>query len=174
MVHLCSLWITENIQWRDANWNWDECQLIKELCDRWSTTADLWKNSDWQWSKCHCSLKWIKTDVKWKDANWLWSVCLPIEVIPPIPPIPPTPTILEMRLGVDATTLIQPWLEEPWDPYKSTKEEREKKRKRLIKLICKVKGKTYEEEKLHGDFDISVDDIKLMVKKIGNIELKIG
>jgi hypothetical protein len=88
---------------------------------------------------------------------------------PPTPPIPVSSGSIQ-PIGVDATTLIQPWLIEPWNPYKDVEKE---KRKRLIKLICKVKGQTYEEEKVIGTMDISVDDVKMVVKKVLNIDLDV-
>jgi hypothetical protein len=68
---------------------------------------------------------------------------------------------------VDAETLIQPWqLEEPWNPYKN-----DEKRKRLIKLICKVRGREYIEEKATKDFPLTVGDIRTVVKTVANINL---
>ena len=40
----------------------------------------------------------------------------------------------------------------------------EKKRK-VVKLICMVKGKKIEEEKVVEDFEISVDDIELVLER---------
>ena len=76
--------------------------------------------------------------------------------------------------GVDAMTLVQPWIEEPWNPYRAAdREQAEKKRKRLIKLICRIKGQEYNEEKTHKDFNVTVGDIKMVVKKVKNIDLEV-
>ena len=40
----------------------------------------------------------------------------------------------------------------------------EKKRK-VVKLICMVKGKKIEEEKVVEDFEISIDDIELVLER---------
>ena len=47
----------------------------------------------------------------------------------------------------------------------------EEKKKRLIKLICKVQGKTIKEEKEINNFKIKVSDIKLLAKKVLGIEV---
>ena len=103
--------------------------------------------------------KWGNANIPWKNANWLWSECQVVQDIL---------TGLEVgnRPGVDATTLIQPWLEEPWNPYRSGE-----KKKRLIKLICKVKGIEYEEEKAMKDFKVTADDIKLVVRTVSGVDL---
>ncbi len=140
MIHICSLWSTENVRWNNANWTWAECEAVQEICQVWSTTKFPWAGANWKWSECSSSA-------------------------PPIPVVtvgnPP---------GVDATTLIQPWLEEPWNPY-TANDEHDKKRKRLIKLICKVKGREYSEEKEAKDFPITVGDIRTVVKTVANIDL---
>jgi len=106
---------------------------------------------------------WSTTNVSWANASWLWSECSG-SVVPPEPPI----TSSIGNLGVDATTLIQPWLEsEPWDAYK------ELKQKRLIRLICKVKGDDFEEEKRIKEFNVSVNDIKMVVDTVTNVDLTI-
>ena len=40
-----------------------------------------------------------------------------------------------------------------------------KKKKKLIKLICKVKGKTYKESKYVNDYKIKISDVKLAAEK---------
>jgi hypothetical protein len=107
--------------------------------------------------------QWGNTNIWFKNANWIWSQCS--SSIQPI-----TGSI--QPLGVDATTLIQPWLIEPWNPYIAN-DEHDKKRKRLIKLICNIKGQTYEEEKEMGNMEISVDDVKMVVKKVLDVDLDI-
>ena len=39
------------------------------------------------------------------------------------------------------------------------------KKKRVVKLICMVKGQKIEEEKVVEDFEISVDDIELVLER---------
>lgn len=142
MMQVCSFWSNVDTKWSESNWTWDECQLVKEICAVWGETNVFWKNANWNWSACNSGS---------------------------IPPIPPTGSVFVPLPGIDATTLIQPWMypDEPWDAYK------EQKRKRLIKLICKVKGKTFEEEKQAKEFNVSIDDIKMVVKTVANVDLEI-
>lgn len=105
---------------------------------------------------------WGTTNVLWKNANWRWSECS--GSTPPIPVVS-----IGNQPGVDATTLIQPWLIEPWNPYRTGSLD---KKKRLIKLVCKVKGQDYNEEKEIKDFPVTVGDIHMVVEKVSGIKLE--
>lgn len=83
----------------------------------------------------------------WKNADWTWNECQIVQD-------------LINSLGVDATTLIQPWLIEPWNPYRAGE-----KKKKLVRLICKIKGVEYDESKTAKNFNVTVDDIKLVIAK---------
>lgn len=98
--------------------------------------------------------KWSKTNIRWKNADWKWSECRVVA------------ELIQNLGGVDATTLIQPWLEEPWNPYKAGE-----KKKKLIKLICRIKGQKYDESKQLKDIKVTVEDIKMVLKKVANIDL---
>lgn len=140
MIPLCTTWFSTETGWSDADWTWDDCQLVGEICTTWANTA-----------------------VKWSNVNWLWSECSGSSHIPL------TPTIeIGNAPGVDATTLDQPWIIEAWNPYQNLE-----KKKRLVKLICKVKDIRYEEEKEVKDFHVSIDDVKMVVKAVANIDLKL-
>jgi hypothetical protein len=106
-----------------------------------------------------CSL-WSTENVQWKNAKWTWAECELVE------------EIVNIRPGVDAATLVPPWLEEPWNPYRAGEIDKNK-RKKLIKLICRVKGQEYSEEKKPGDFKLTVEDIKVVVKAVANIDLDV-
>lgn len=41
----------------------------------------------------------------------------------------------------------------------------DEKKKKVVKLICMVKGQKIEEEKVVEDFEISVDDIELVLER---------
>ena len=172
MIRLCSLWSSEGIQWKNANWTWAECEMVQEICQVWSTTKFPWSMADWKWSECSSSAPppstckvWGTTDVLWKNANWKWSECSGSIPIPPIPVV-----VIGNQPGVDAETLIPPWqlVEEPWNPYRTSSLD---KQKRLIKLICKVKGQEYKEEKEARDFPVTIGDIRMVVKTVANIDL---
>ena len=145
-MYVCYQWGNAGIDWKNANWTWEDCQLIAE-CIKWGDAGVLWMNAGWWWSQCSGSFT------------------------PPIPPSPIIQNILQPP-GVDATTLIQPWLIEPWNPYKAADKEQEKKKK-FIKLICKVKGQTFEEEKEVEKYQVSVDDVKMVVKAMTGMDLNV-
>lgn len=141
MNRQCYWWVYNNhIAWPRANWTWSECEIVFD-CIKWVNAGSLWKNANWKWSECSGS------------------------IIPPIP-------IIEIGLqppGLDATTLIPQWLEEPWNPYRAG--EKDDKRKRLIRLICKINGQEYNEEKMIKNFKVTANDIKMVVKEIAGIDL---
>jgi hypothetical protein len=128
--------------------------------------------ADWKWSQCSSSVGppqpcaiWSKTGVLWKNADWRWSECSSSV---------PVVSIGGNRPGVDANTLIQPWIEEPWNPYRAADEEwKRKQQKRLIKMICKVKGQEYAQEKLHQVLNVSVGSIKVVMTQDKNIDLEV-
>ena len=143
MIKVCHLWGYTDTPFKSSNWKWSECQLIQEVCAVWGTKDASWINANWKWSQCTSSF------------------------------VPPTPTFGSLQPdGPDATTLIQPWLIEPWNPYRAN-DEHDRKRKRLIRLICKVKGEVYNEEKRIGDIRISVDDVKMVVRAVSGIDLNV-
>lgn len=175
MIPFCQFWSSEGVQWNKGNWTWAECELIQEICQTWGTTQFPWFLANWKWSECSSSVPsgpcavWSTTKIPWAQANWKWSECSGSQPIPPIPVVS-----VGNQPGVDANTLIPPWIEEPWNPYRAAdREQAEKKRKRLIKLILKVKGQQYDEEKEVKDFDVTVGDIKMVVKAATNIDLKV-
>lgn len=102
--------------------------------------------------------KWGNCDILWSQADWTFSECQIIQDIL---------IGIGNKPGVDATELIQPWLNEPWNPYKSGE-----KKKKLVRLICKVKGIEYDESKELKDFNVLVDDIKLIIDKALNITVE--
>jgi len=107
--------------------------------------------------------RWGITNIQWNNANWLWSECQLVQEI--LTTLQPS--------GPDATVLIQPWLDAPWNPFRAGEVETNDKRRRLIKLICKVKDVIYTEEKKAGDMVITANDIRMVVKKVSGIDLKI-
>lgn len=143
MPHICFLWNSGNIAWKDANWKWSECFTRPPTCFIWNST-----------------------DVNWNDADWLWSKCFGE---PPIPPIPPVTASLG-NLGVDATTLIQPWLEEPWNPYKNSEQDKE----RFLELMCRINGVKYEKNKKKKKINVSVNNVKIaQYASVVDIEFKL-
>ena len=100
--------------------------------------------------------------IKWKDADFKWNLA-------------PTDTTLS-RYTWDDVQLVEevveavhqgggvieddmPWLKD------------QDKKKRLIKLILKCQGKTYEETKEIQNIKITAKDIKLLAEKVLGIEV---
>ena len=102
--------------------------------------------------------KWGNTDIKWKNSNWTWAECRLVEEI-----------IQEFEhVGIDASKMMQE--EETFMPFWMKDNV---KKKRLIRLICKIKKEEFDETKEVKDIKISIDDIKLTVKVVSGIELRI-
>ena len=94
----------------------------------------------------------MATPISWDNANFLWN---------------DNPhTWDEVLLVLEALGPPGEGIEEaPWTQF-----DKEKK-KRLIKLICKVQGKTFKEEKEIQDYKIKVSDIKILAEKVLGIEV---
>ena len=98
----------------------------------------------------------MATPIKWNEANFNWNN---------------NPhTWDEVQLVIEVVEAIQQGgggvIEEdmPWMKNQDTK-------KRLVKLICKVQGKTIKEEKEIQDYKIKISDIKLLAEKVLGIEV---
>ena len=94
----------------------------------------------------------MATPITWNEANFNWDN---------------NPhTWDEVLLVIDAVGGGGVMAEDmPWTQFK------DEKKKRLIKLICKVQGKTIKEEKEIQDYKIKVSDIKLLAEKVLGIEV---
>ena len=111
-----------------------------------------------------------KTPIKWEDADFKWNIAPPSE---------------DYKVGFKASSF--PYT---WDDVALIKEvvevvhqgggvieddmpwmKNQDKKKRLIKLICKIQGKTYKETKETQDIKITAKDIKLLAEKVLGIEI---
>lgn len=109
-----------------------------------------------------CSL-WSSENSTWKDANWLWPECKHV----------PEPITIGNPPGVDASLIIPQFIDQPWDAYKQLKE---KKKKRIINLICKVKGQQYSVDKEAKTVQVDVDDVSMVVNSANkniDVDLKV-
>lgn len=102
----------------------------------------------------------MATPIKWEDADFKWELA------------PTSPT--QDRYTWDNVLLITEALggggdmeEMPWTKWGNEDE----KRKKLVKLICKVQGKKIIKEKEIKNYKIKVSDIKMLAKEVLNIEV---
>ena len=114
-----------------------------------------------------------RTPIKWGKANFNWGKAPtdPNEIIPSnyggIIPSRPIYTwndvaLVEKALGGGGDMDEMPWTK--WD-------DTDERKKSLIKLICKVQGKTIIKEKFIKDYKITVSDIKVLAEKVLGIEV---
>ena len=111
----------------------------------------------------------MATPIKWKDADFKWNAAPPSEDYKPgFKPsrfpytwndVTLVEEVVEALGGGGVIEDDMPWMQD------------EEKKKRLVKLICKVQGKTFKEEKEIQDYKIKVSDIKLLAEKVLGIEV---
>ena len=111
------------------------------------------------------------TKIKWEDADFKWNTAPPSEDYKVgFKPSKFPYTWNDVALVEEVVEAIQqggggvieddmPWMKD------------QDKKKRLVKLICKVQGKTIKEEKEIQDYKIKVSDIKLLAEKVLGIEV---
>ena len=110
-----------------------------------------------------------KTPIKWEDADFKWNIA---------------PSSIDYKTGFESSSFPYTWddvalveaavgaggggvmaEDMPWTKFD------DEKKKRLVKLICKVQGKTIKEEKEIQDYKIKISDIKLLAEKVLGIEV---
>lgn len=108
-----------------------------------------------------------KFPIKWNDADFKWNAAPPNEGYKPgfkpskIPYTWNDVALIKAAVG-GGGDLID---DMPWQKWE------DEKKKRLIKLICKVKGKTYKESKYVNDYKIKINDVRLAAKEVLGIEI---
>ena len=96
-------------------------------------------------------IKWNEADFMWNDNPYKWNeVLLVIEAVG--------------GAGEDSIRIEE---DMPWMKWTSEDD----KKKRLIKLICKIKGETITEEKQIQNYKIKISDIKLLAEEVLGIEV---
>lgn len=86
----------------------------------------------------------------WLECNFTWGN-------------PPDPfTWNDVWIIVEAGNVILGGGQKDWDKWQKRED---KKKKKLIRLICTIKGEKFEESKYAGDAKIDIKDIELLVEK---------
>ena len=108
-----------------------------------------------------------KFPIKWKDADFKWNIAPPSQNYKSgFKPVKFPYTWDEVLLVIEAVGGGGVMAEDmPWTQFK------DEKKKRLIKLICKVQGKTYKETKETKDIKITTKDIKILAEKVLGIQI---
>jgi len=103
----------------------------------------------------------VKTTTTWNKANFKWNVA-------------PTNT-RHSRYTWDEIALAKyaAGVAEDDDFVHSFFDRDPKKKDKLVKLICKVQGKTIKKEKEIKDFKITVKDIKILTEEVLGINVTI-
>ena len=105
--------------------------------------------------KKYPKIKWDDRSINGVDTTFKWNTA------------PNNPTY--PRYTWDEVELIQhaagDLVNEPWQQWEEDRKEK------LIKLICKVQGKTYNKSKPVKDYKIKVSDVKLAAEKVLGIEV---
>ena len=110
-----------------------------------------------------------RTPIKWEDADFKWNIAPPSEDYKvgfkpsSFPYTWNDVALVEEAIGAGGGGVMAEDM--PWTKFE------DEKKKRLVKLICKVQGKTIKEEKEVQDYKIKVSDIKLLAEKVLGIEV---
>ena len=109
-----------------------------------------------------------KTPIKWKDADFKWNIAPPSEDYKVgFKPSKFPYTWNDVALVEEVVEALGGGIIEDDMPWMKDQD----KKKRLIKLICKVQGRTYKETKESQDIKITAKDIKLLAEKVLGIEV---
>ena len=98
-----------------------------------------------------------RTPISWKNANFPWNVA----------PESNKPRYTWNDVAIVKSALGGDMEDMPWTKWGDTDE----RKKSLVKLICKVQGKTIIKEKHIKNYKITVSDIKLLAEKVLGIEV---
>jgi|TARA_B100001564_G_scaffold206304_1_gene173607 hypothetical protein len=109
-----------------------------------------WNKASFSWDRGSAFLNQSKTPFTWDDVALIIQVAEVLE-----------------KLGPYADGDVQD------DAIQDLVKDDPEKKKRLIKLICKVQGKIYKETKEIEEVKINIEDVKLLIKEALGINVTI-
>lgn len=114
------------------------------LVDTWAGTNIQFNAMAMTWPHCKSSFVWNSAKLKWKYWNITWAdlTCFQEAVV-----------VIKSG-GID-------------EFYEWQRRQEADKRKRMVKVVCQVKGITYSEEHYRAHPTISVSDVRLVLKELG-------
>tara|TARA_A100001515_G_scaffold60889_1_gene47871 strand:+ start:212 stop:580 length:369 start_codon:yes stop_codon:yes gene_type:complete len=113
------------------------------------------------------------TKIKWEDADFKWNIAPPSEDYKSGFKASSFPfTWDDVALVEEVVEVVQEAGGSVIDGIKKLEPE---KKKRFIKLICKVKGiETYSGQKtIRDDIDVSAEDVEFVIKEVLGIDLTV-
>jgi len=112
----------------------------------------------------------VRTPIKWNNANFKWNVgsTFPNQSSTPF-------TWDDVALIVEIAEVARMYADTDLqdDAIQDFIKDDPEKKKKLIKLICKVQGKTYKETKEIDKVKINIKDVKLLIKEALGINVTI-
>ena len=115
----------------------------------------------------------MATKIKWEDADFKWNIAPPSEDYKPGFKASSFPfTWDDVALVEEVVEAVQEAGGSVIDGIKKLEPE---KKKRFIKLVCKVRGiETFSGQKtIRDDIEITVEDVELVYKKVLGIDLAV-
>jgi len=101
----------------------------------------------------------MATPIKWEDADFKWELS-PTDGTKPRYTWDDVSIVTEIVVEIQQGATIEEVIGGDTE-----------KKKRLIKLICKVQGRKIKQTKEINDYKIKVSDIKMLAKEVLNIEV---
>ncbi len=116
----------------------------------------------------------VRTPFNWDKANFAWDNGSPFLKLQSKTPFTWDDVALVIQV-VEALEKIGPYadLDVQDDAIQDFVKDDPEKKKRLIKLICKVQGRIYKETKEIKEVKINIEDVKLLIKEALGINVTI-
>lgn len=113
------------------------------LVSTWSDTNIQFNYMAMTWPHCKSAFVWNRANLKWKYWNITW---------PDITCFAEAAVVIKKGGGID-------------EFYEWQRAQEEAKRKRMIKIVCQVKGIPYSEEHYKTNALMSISDVQLVLRE---------